>query len=293
MSSKITIGLVAMSLIWFTACHKPRSSKSTSQSPAKDTTLITRAPESKDSIARNTSPMDSAAVTAVPDAGEAMPEVKVNEVDFDYLTAKSKFSFKSAKQDFDNTNVNIRMKKDSIIWLSVTGVGLEVARGLITRDSIVFMDKIHRDYFVFSYAQLSKQYNFDLNFDLLQSVIVGNMPFEKQEEGRFVKENDFYILKQLVDRLEVDNYIAEKNQKLSRLKATEVPTQNTFTLDYEDFREVGSFLFPFVSHINLNVLSKEQQKLETTMRLKHSKVELVNQSPGFPFNVPSSYKRKR
>jgi hypothetical protein len=41
------------------------------------------------------------------------------------------------------------------------------------------------------------------------------------------------------------------------------------------------------------VLSKEQQKLETTMRLKHSKVELLNQSPGFPFNVPSSYKRKR
>jgi hypothetical protein len=291
MSSKITVGLVAMSLIWFTACHKPRSSKSTSQSPAKDTTLITRVPESKDAIAADT-------VVVVPDtvstgAGEPMPEVKINEVDFAYLTAKSKFSFKSAKQDFDNTNVNIRMKKDSIIWLSVTSVGLEVARGLITRDSIVFMDKIHRDYFVFNYEQLSKQYNFDLNFDLLQSVIIGNMPFEMQEDGRFIRENDFYILKQLVDKLEVDNYIAEKNQKLSRLKATEVPTQNTFTLDYEDFREIDSFLFPFTSHISLNVLSKEQQKLETTMRLKHSKVELVKQSPGFPFNVPSSYKRKR
>lgn len=291
MSSKITVGLVAISLMWFTACHKPRSSKSVSQKPDIDTTLITRGPEPKDTIAADSAAADTVAV--VPDAGEPMPAVKVAEVDFDYLTAKSKFSFKSAKQDFDNTNVNIRMKKDSIIWLSVTGVGLEVARGIITRDSIVFMDKIHRDYFVFNYDQLSKQYNFDLNFDLLQSVIIGNMPFEMQENGPFVKENDFYVLKQAVDRLEVDNYIAEKNQKLSRLKATEVPTQNTFTLDYEDFRAVGSFLFPFISHINLNVLSKEQQKLETTMRLKHSKVELVNQSPGFPFNVPSSYKRKR
>jgi hypothetical protein len=75
--------------------------------------------------------------------------------------------------------VNIRMKKDSIIWLSVTGVGLEVARGIITPDSIVFMDKIHKDYFVFNYEQLSKQYNFDLNFALLQSVIIGNLPFER------------------------------------------------------------------------------------------------------------------
>ncbi|WP_041735288.1 DUF4292 domain-containing protein [Dyadobacter fermentans] len=293
MSSKLMIGLMAMSLIWFTACHKSRLSKSTSQSSDRDTTLITRSPEIGDSSAVDTSAADTSAASGVADASESMREVKVNEVDFDYLTAKSKFSFKSAKQDFDNTNVNIRMKKDSIIWLSVTGVGLEVARGIITRDSIVFMDKIHRDYFVFNYEQLSKQYNFDLNFDLLQSVIIGNMPFERQENGRFLKENDFYILKQLVERLEVDNYIAEKNQKLSRLRATEVPTQNTFTLDYEDFREVGAYLFPFTSLISLNVLSKEQQKLETTMRLKHSKVELVNQSPGFPFNVPSSYKRKR
>ena len=165
MSSKITVGLVAISLMWFTACHKPRSSKSVSQKPDSDTTLITRGPEPKDTIAADTVATDTIAV--VPDAGEPMPVVKVAEVDFDYLTAKSKFSFKSAKQDFDNTNVNIRMKKDSIIWLSVTGVGLEVARGIITRDSIVFMDKIHRDYYVFKYDQLSKQYNFDLNFDLL------------------------------------------------------------------------------------------------------------------------------
>jgi hypothetical protein len=280
MNNKMTVGLLTMSLLWFTACHKQRSSKSISKNPASDTTLIVTAPASKDSVTE--------------DAVDESAPLKVNQVDFSYLTAKSKFSFKSKKDDFDNTNVNIRMKKDSIIWLSITGVGLEVARGLITRDSIVFMDKIHRDYFVFNYEQLSKQYNFELNFDLLQAVIVGNMPFPLQPEGTFVKENDFYVVKQAVDRLEVDNFIAEATLKLSRLKATEVPTQNTFTLDYQDFREVGSFLFPFTSLINLNVKSeKDQQMNQTTMRLKHSKVELVNQSPGFPFNVPSGYKRKR
>lgn len=281
MSNKLAIGLVTMSLMWFTACHKQRTSKSISQNQAADTTITAAAPAEKDTTA------------ATPDSAVATAPIKVNAVDFNYLTAKSKFSFKSKSQDFDNTNVNIRMKKDSIIWLSVTGVGLEVARGIITRDSIVFMDKIHRDYFVFNYEQLSKQYNFDLNFELLQAVVIGNMPFPMQEDNRFVKENDFYILKQLVERLEVDNYIAEKNQKLSRLKATEIPTQNTFTLDYEDFRQVGSYLFPFTSLINLHVLSKERQMNETTMRLKHSKVEFESQSPGFPFNVPSSYKRKK
>jgi hypothetical protein len=280
MSNKITIGLVAMSLLWFTACHKQRTSKPINKNPAADTTLTTTIPPAADS-------------TKMPDL-DSIGSIWVKEIDFNYLVAKSKVSFKSKSQDFDNTNLNIRMKKDSMIWLSVTGVGFEVARGIITPDSIVFMDKIHKDYFVFTYEQLSKQYNFNLNFPLLQSVIIGNLPFPEEEGGQLVKENDFYVLKQVKDRLEIDNYLSENTFKLSRLKATEVPTQNTFTLDYEDFKEVKTFLFPFTSQINLHVKSqKDQQINETNMRIKHSKVDLVDENPGFPFSVPSSYKRKR
>jgi hypothetical protein len=280
MSNKMTVGLLAISMIWFTACHKQRTSKRTSETPFSDSTTANTTLLGVDSSSTG--------------AAEAVESVKINEVAFNYLTAKSKVSLESKSQNFDNTNVNIRMKKDSIIWLSITGVGLEVARGIITKDSIVFMDKIHRDYFVFSYEQLSKQYNFDLNFGLLQSMIIGNLPFAQDPEARFVKMNEFYVLKQVKDRLEVDNFISESTLKLSRLKATEVPTQNTFMLDYEDFRDVGGFLFPFTSVINLTVRSlKDQQINQTNMRIKHSKVEMQSVSPGFPFNVPSSYKRKR
>ncbi|TLU97841.1 DUF4292 domain-containing protein [Dyadobacter luticola] len=283
MSNRLTIGMLAICFIWLTACHKQRSSKSLSKNPSIDSTIAV--------VAESSTALDSTKPAA---DEEAVAPVKIKELDFKYLVAKSKVSFKSKNQDFDNTNVNIRMKQDSTIWISVTGVGLEVARGIITRDSIIFMDKIHRDYFVFNYAQLSKQYNFDLNFELLQAVIIGNLPFEQQPDSRFVKQKDFYILKQVKDRLEVDNYISESTLKLSRLQATEVPTQNTFTLDYEDFKDVSSFLFPFTSMIHLNVKSaKDQQVNETNMRIKHNKVELVNENPGFPFKVPSGYKRKR
>jgi len=282
MSNKITIWFVAIGFLWLTACHKQRSSKSVVLNVVTDSTAV-------DSVTVN--PDSSLAHI---DSSETNTPVKVNEIQFDYLVAKSKFSFQSKTQNFDNTNVNIRMKKDSVIWISVTGVGFEVARGLITPDSIIFMDKFHKDYFVFSYEQLSKKYNFDLNFALLQSVIIGNMPFPQPADAQFVKQNDFYVLKQIVERLEIDNLIGENNLKLSRLKATEVPTQNTFTLDYEDFREVQGFLFPFTSIININVKSqKDQQVNQTDMRIRHNKVDLVRESPGFPFSVPSGYKRKR
>lgn len=283
MSNKFTVWVVAISLIGLSACHKQRLSKN-NKTIATDS-LTVAAPELADSLA---------AVTAEDSSSSNLESVKINSISFDYLVAKSKVDFKSKSTDFNNTNINIRMKKDSMIWLSVTGVGFEVARGLITPDSIVFMDKIHKDYFVFTYEQLSKKYNFDLNFALLQSVIVGNLPFPQQPDSRFVKENEFFVLRQIVERLEVDNYVGESNLKLSRLKATEVPTQNTFTLDYGDFKEVKGFLFPFTSHIDLNVKSQKDQQLnQSTMHIKHSKVDLVSENPGFPFSVPASYKRKR
>ncbi|QRR04271.1 DUF4292 domain-containing protein [Dyadobacter sandarakinus] len=291
--NKTAIWVLALPFFWLTSCHKPRSSKNINKSAA-DTTVAS-IPVAADTavISISAGDVDSSSATTKTSTEAAAP-LAVKELQFDYLVAKSKFSFKGRKQDFDNTNVNIRMKRDSVIWMSVTGIGFEVARGIITPDSIVFIDKIHKDYFVFTYEQLSKQYNFELNFPLLQAVIVGNMPFGQQPDARFVKENDFYILKQIVDRLEVDNYVAERTLKLSRLLATEVPTQNTFTLDYEDFRDVQGSLFPFVSQIMLNVRSGQEQAVnQTSMRLKHSKVELVSASPGFPFSIPSSYKRKR
>jgi len=268
---------LAVSMLSFTACHKNRISRNTD----KQDTLTTSV--TADSIVK-----DSKTVS------EIVAPLKVQELAFQYLTAKSKFSFESKKQNFDNTNVNIRIKKDSLIWISVTGVGFEVARGLITPDSIVFMDKFHKDYFVFSYAQLSKQYNFELNFPLLQSIIIGNLPFPQQPDSKLTKENEFFVLKQQQARIAVDNFIAADNLKLTRLNATEEGTSNTFSLNYGDFKEVSSFLFPFSSLVTLNVkLPKDQQLSETKILLKHSKVEIVNQNPGFPFSVPSGYTRKR
>ena len=93
------------------------------------------------------------------------------------------------------------MKKDSLIWISVTGVGFEVARGLITKDSIVFMDKFHKEYFAFNYEQLSKKYNFDLNFALLQSIIIGNLPFPQDPMRNLPRRKTFMYFIKLTKRL--------------------------------------------------------------------------------------------
>jgi hypothetical protein len=286
MSNRISWWVAALGCVWLTACHKPRTTSTRTEVPTRTDTLLTTLADSAgvgvDSLA------------GVPPAEEA-PKLSLNveEINFDYLMARSKFSFKSRSQNIDNANVNLRIKKDSLIWLSVTGSGFEVARGIITPDSIVFLDKFHKEYFVYDYRQLSRQFNFELSFPLIQSLILGNLPLPRNPDQRIRRVSDFLLLRQEEGRIVIDNYIGEKNRKLKRLQAVEQPSRNSLTLDYEDFKELSTYLFPYTSLLTLDVQSpQDQQYYQTVIRIKHSKVDLSGTSPGFPFSVPPGYKRK-
>ena len=120
------------------------------------------------------------AATTLTRPGIEEARTNVAEIDFKYLTAKSKLSFKSKTQDISNANLNLRVRKDSTIWISISKVGIEAVRALITRDSVAIMDKLERRYAIYDFPTLSRQFDFDMNFDLLQALIVGNLPLPKR-----------------------------------------------------------------------------------------------------------------
>jgi|GEM_PF-224152 len=239
-------------------------------------------------------PADSTASTTRPNRpGIEEARANVAEIDFKYLTAKSKISFRSPNQDIDNANINIRVRKDSLIWLSVSKLGIEAVRGLITRDSITIVDKIHKEYSVYDFPTLSKQFNFNMNFELLQALIVGNLPLPKRPAQKIKNERDYLLLRQSEGKVLVENYIGEQDRKLKKLMVTEQPTKNTLRLDYEDFTSLNNFLFPYTSLVTLDYQSKtDGQFYQTLLRIKHNKVELVDKNPGFPFSIPASYQRR-
>ena len=214
------------------------------------------------------------------------------EIDFTYLTAKSKLSFKSPTQDISNASLNLRVMKDSVIWVSVSKVGIEAVRALITRDSVLIMDKLERRYTALDFPTLSRQFHFEMNFDLLQALIVGNLPLPKRPAQKIKKERDYLLLRQSAGKVLVENYIGENDRKLKRLMVTEQPTKNALRLDYEDFNTLNNYLFPYSSLVTLDYKSQtDGQFYQTLIQIKHNKVELVDKDPGFPFTVPPKYQR--
>lgn len=276
-------------------CRRRRLSRSAGVTSSQQGPVSPTAPVKTDSVAAVSIPASPVDSVGVRPARPGIEEARANvaEIDFRYLTAKSKISFKSPEQDIDNANINIRVRKDSLIWLSVNKLGIEAVRGLITRSSITIIDKIHGEYSVYDFPTLSKQFNFEMNFDLLQALVVGNLPLPRRPAQKIKNERDYLLLRQSEGKVLVENYIGEQDRKLKKLMLTEQPTKNTLRLDYEDFTSLNSFLFPYTSLVTLDYKSKtDGQFYQTLLRIKHSKVELVDKNPGFPFTIPANYQRR-
>ena len=123
-------------------------------------------------------------------------ELAIRNLDFDYLTSSSKIRYRN---DGDNVSAtaNIRVKKDSIIWISVTpGFGIEAARGLITRDSVSFINRLDKEYSTYSFKELSDKFNFDISYDLLQAVLVGDMPRPRTADDQVEKQTNHFLVRQ-------------------------------------------------------------------------------------------------
>lgn len=279
--NKTLIFLLA-STLFFASCKRQQINKSAS-TPSTDSV----------NVAFITPPIVAdSAIIITPDnpvkaAENEDDKVKINEVDFTYLKAKSKIAIvRDGKTE--NVGANIRIKKDSIIWLSITwGVVGEVARALITTDSAFIsalnQKTLKREYHKYSFAELSQEYNFNLNFNIIQSAIIGSQPIKKKY--KLLKDKGFFLLKQKEGRVMIDNYVGEVDRKLKKVMLEdELPTKRKMTLDFEDFTTLNQYLFPYTSVLTLDVQSPDDQKFyQTLIQLKHTKVELLEQPLEFPF----------
>ena len=221
-----------------------------------------------------------------------LTKFKVNEIDFTYFHFKSKVEYTEGKES-QNFTVNGRIKKDSIIWLSITpGLGIEAARCLILKDSIFILDRIHDTLYSYGFSYINSSFNTNLNFNNFQALLVGNLAFTKESKDKLVKQEDlgFYLLRQNRNNLKVDNYISTKNLKVETLELLNVDNNSTVSLKYDEFAPLDSFLF--ANHIKTVVKFADAKGVEknTIIDVAHHKAEIVTKPLNFPFNVPKRFK---
>ncbi len=237
-------------------------------------------------------------VAGVDRSGVKATELNIANVDFEYLTASSKIRFQGEGQNVSAT-ANIRIKKDSVIWISVTpGFGIEAARAIINRDSLSLVNRLEKEYRSYNFQELSKKYNFTISYDLLQAMLLGDMPRSIVNDDQVKQETNYFMVRQMEGPVVIDNFIDRQLLKVERVTMVEREEngagrsrKNTLNLKYSDFKQLDEEILPFSNLVSLDYRQRGQKR-RTQIDIKHKKVSIVNEALRFPFSVPDKYARR-
>jgi len=230
---------------------------------------------------------------------ELLDSLDHNELRFKTLSAKAQIEYINEKTT--SFKVHLRIQKDSAIWVSITPLfGIEMARVLITQDSVIFMDRVHSEYFKGDFGYINKMFNVELDFEMLQALLIGNsLEFEKNGKIRtsIDRKKDFYYigtqkkrkvkkdLKKDKEKLKEQSqiiWLAPHNFKIVELFITDPEKNQSLRGLFSEHKMIQEQLFPY--HLQFNIHSKKNLQLN----VDYGKVSL-NKAVSFSFKIPSKY----
>lgn len=215
-------------------------------------------------------------------------KLEIIDPEFKYLTSKAKFKFDD-KGKKTTATANFRISKDSIIWISISGLGVEGARIMIDRNEVRVIQRLEKRYYEYSFDEISEEYGFDVNFKMVQSVLLGNLikPYENQ---KFRKSDQHFIYEDLQNGYNFENFIGSNSMKLEKVNVLDKTTNNTISVNYSDFILVEKEVFPNVISAVIDYAAAD--KPSTKINISYSKMEIETSPLKFPFSVSSKYERK-
>lgn len=214
-------------------------------------------------------------------------KLTTNALDVEWLSARAKINFKDDNQT-RKFNANIRMRKDSIIWMNVKKLSVEAFRILIDRDSIYIIDRLEKKYFVRDLQYIEEQFNFFGQFQALQTAILGNPYFlEKQKLASGISERQYQLKSGDESRTRSEYLLNGLNYALQQMSFFDVERDRKLTVEIGDYQSVGDNLsFP---HDRTYLIDSEETGA-AKIEMDFSKVE-INVPKSIKFSVSSRYER--
>lgn len=236
-------------------------------------------------------------------ADYVLSKLKENELKFEWFSAKFSLDLVLNKKK-NSFRGQIRMRKDSAIWISFSpALGIEMARLLITTDSIKFINRINKSYFDGDYQFVNTFLGTNVDFDVLQSILLGNdLTYYDDSKFRVSYDSREYHLvtagrsklkkyvktQEDAERAYIQNiYLNPETFKITKMKIKEL-TKESKKLDafYDDFQDIDGQLFPY--HLMFDITAEKPVEVDVF----YSKTDLTS-AQEFPFKISSKYERIR
>ena len=218
-------------------------------------------------------------------------------------------------ENSDNFKASLKISRDSFMQISLTApLGIEVARILLTQDSIKFVDVYHKKYFLADYDYFNQRYDVSLTYDFLQNIFTNTF-----SDFTLLDESNLRTKRYKLDRTEmgyklwtVDKKNAGKKlkkfYKQSGSERDEIILLQEILIDPTYFRPLSMSLKDLNEGVGISVRYENfvrfgeelfPEKMRFTLFSKKSNMGLNLKFQRMEFNVPvepnfrilSKYKR--
>lgn len=206
-----------------------------------------------------------------------------NENGFKSLNGKVRISY-SDGETAQNVSVSLRMQKDKAIWLSAP---LGIVKAYITPNRVSFYNKLENEYFDGDFTYLSNLLGTQVDFSILQNLLMGQAIVDLREEKFNIDISDetYRLTPKLTGALYKLLFRVEpKNYKMALQQLSQPLENRLLKITYENYQNIDNEILP--NRIKIEATAKEKENL---IELEFRNLEL-NGAINFPYAIPKGFK---
>lgn len=217
----------------------------------------------------------------------ALQKVVANKIDFKTFSAKVGVDYRGGDDKSYDLTANVRMYKDSIIWINVNAIlGIDVMRVMITKDSVKLLNKHDKIYTARSVDYLQETTELPLDLKTVQDILIGNVVFLDSNIVSYSTGNGSTSMLSIGQWFKTLITLSEPDKLVTHIKLDDVDIARNRTADltYNDYETKKGF--PFSTKRRISVT--EKKRLDIKLDFKQYD---FNGDVSFPFSVPKNYER--
>ena len=209
--------------------------------------------------------------------------IKKSQADFTTFSGKAKTKL-DINGNSNDVTLTIRIQKGQKIWVSVTAIaGIEVARALITPDSLLVINKLQGLYirkpFRYIYAYTSRQ----VDYHSIEAILVGNaIPQLLNDNAQMQADSGRTVLSGNLQELTY-KLILGSDMKANHTELADQVGDQSLSVDNSSFIPAENRVLP--SQINIASMAKSK-KAQVNLHYIKADFDLPLE---YPFSIPSRY----
>lgn len=219
---------------------------------------------------------------------QAVQGLANNHIDFKTFSGHMHVHYEGSDGKDNEFNAVVRIKKDSMIWVSINALlGFEALRLQITHDSVKILDRLHKIARLRSVTYLQDQVHLPVDFQTLQDLLIGNPVYVDTAHILFYKQDNKGISLFSVGS-PFRNYLTlnlDYTPQHSKLDDADPLRARTGDITFGNYDHSGMTSFSTYRKISV----AEKSKLDIEIEVKQFK---FNEPLNTPFQVPKNFKRR-